>query len=255
MYPFAKPLAIVVATPWRSLAADERFPDEKSVTACWAPLEIDWATCGPISWALCPATTSFTILASECEVEGSVVVVVGGTVVVVVGTVVVVTTLGFDVNAKAMPMPAATTRTTAATITHVLRVRFGSDAVEREGSGASRGGVIDVAPSCPPRSRPASPTTVVTSLAGVARTHGVRNAGAASIVDTSSALRRSSGTGASMPARRSFQGTGSPSGTVTGPAKRRASTSLGVPEYTRSPVRHSSRMMPREKTSALGPTA
>src|ERR1700678_3681733 len=122
MYPLARPFAIVVATPWRSLAADDRSPDEKSVTACWAPFEIDWATCGPISCALCPATTSFTNLASECEVEGSV---------VVVGGAVVVTTLGFDVNAKAMPMPAAMTRTTAATITHVLRVPLGSGAVER----------------------------------------------------------------------------------------------------------------------------
>ena len=112
-----------------------------------------------------------------------------------------------------------------------------------------------VSPSCPPRNWPGSPTIVVMSLDEVVRTQGVRKAGAASIVDTSRALRRSSGIGASIPVRSSFQGTGRPSGNVTGPAIRRASTSLGVPAKTRSPVRHSSRTMPNDQTSALGPTA
>ena len=70
---------------------------------------------------------------------------------------------------------------------------------------------------------------VVTSLDGTGRTQGDRKAGVAIIVDTSRALSRSSGVDASIPVRSSFQGTGSPSGNVTGPAIRRARTSLGVP--------------------------
>src|SRR5580692_2012026 len=182
---------MAVATPCRSPAAAWAFPALKSVTACWAPLEIDCATCGPRSWALWPATTSFTILASECDNEGSVVVVVGGTV-VVGAMVVVVTTLGFDPNAKASPTPPRMTTTTSAAINVVLRVRLGLAGADRVALGATRGGVMDVAPSCPPRDFPASPTMVVTSLDGVERTHGERKAGAANIVETSRALRRSS---------------------------------------------------------------
>src|SRR5580704_7527151 len=103
MYAFATPLTIVAATPWRSVAACAALPEERSVTACCAPLEIDWALCGPMACALCPDTTSFTILVRECDIEGNVVVVEGGT--VVVDRIVVVVTTGgpLDPSAKASP--------------------------------------------------------------------------------------------------------------------------------------------------------
>jgi len=41
MYPLARPFAIEVATPWRSLAAACALPDARSVTACCAPFEMD----------------------------------------------------------------------------------------------------------------------------------------------------------------------------------------------------------------------
>ena len=146
------------------------------MTACWAPLEIDWATCGPIACALCPATTSFTILARECGIEGNVVVVVGDRrrrrraswwwI-----------DFGFrgqrERESDAAEDDDENERGDHERVARSIRV--GGDV--RDASGAARGGVIDVSPSCPPRSLPASPTMVVTSLAGAARTQGARNAG------------------------------------------------------------------------------
>src|SRR5665213_735687 len=190
---------------------------------------MDCATCGPIACALCPATTSFTILVSECDIEGNVVVVEGASVVVVGAIVVVVTGGLFNPTAKAIPTPTRMTTSTIAVIIRALRTLFLFFEVVRATIGAASGATMEVSPSCPFRDLPGSPTIVVRSLDATERTQGDRNVGVASIVDTSRALSRSSGVGASIPVKSSFQGTGRSSGNLTGPAIRRASTSLGVP--------------------------
>src|ERR1700722_4981858 len=86
------------------MAACAALPELKSVTACCAPVETDWAVCGPIACELCPATTSFTILASEFDIDGKVVVVVD----VVVAMVVVVVGGPLDPRARASPTPPRT---------------------------------------------------------------------------------------------------------------------------------------------------